>query len=88
MKRNPNFLQQNVAGTNVIVPTGEAVSQFPGMITVNGSGAYLWELLETEQSVDSLAAALQEKYEVAQAQAKADVEAFLAKLQAAGAVIG
>ena len=87
MRRDPNFLQQDVAGTKVIVPVGPAVTAFPGMITVNDTGAYLWELLETEQTVDTLVAALLEKYEVAQEQAKADVEAFLAKLQPTGAVI-
>ena len=87
MRRDPNFLQQDVAGTKVIVPVGPAVTEFPGMITVNDTGAYLWELLETEQTVDTLVAALLEKYEVAQEQAKADVEAFLAKLQPTGAII-
>lgn len=87
MKRNPDFVQQDVAGTKVIVPTGAAVSEFPGMITVNDTGAYLWELLETEQTADTLTDALQEKYEVAREQAKADVEAFLAELQPTGAVI-
>lgn len=87
MKRNPNFLQQDVAGTKVIVPTGEAVFTFPGMITVNETGAYLWELLETEQTADTLADALQEQYEVTREQAKADVETFLAEMQSTGAVI-
>lgn len=87
MKRNPDFVQQDVAGTKVIVPTGAAVSEFLGMITVNDTGAYLWELLETEQTADTLTDALQEKYEVAREQAKADVEAFLAELQPTGAVI-
>ena len=86
MKRDPNFWMQDVAGTKVIVPTGPAVTEFPGMITVNNTGAYLWELLETEQTVDTLVAALLEKYDVAQEQARADVEAFLLKLQPTGAV--
>ena len=87
MKRNPNFLQQDVAGAKVVVPIGEAVISFPGMITINGTGEYLWELLETEQTVDTLVAALLERYEVGREQAKADVESFLEKLQSTGAVI-
>ena len=87
MKRNPDFLQQDVAGTKIIVPTGTAVTSFTGMITVNNTGAYLWELLETEQTVDTLVDALLERYDVSQAQAKTDVVAFLKKLQNTGAVI-
>lgn len=87
MKRDPDFLLHDVAGTHVVVPTGAAVVAFPGMITVNDTGAYLWELLETEQTVETLAAALQERYEVGLEQAMADVKAFLAQLQSTGAVI-
>lgn len=87
MRRNPDFLLQNVAGTTVIVPVGNAVTAFPGMITVNGTGAYLWELLETEQTPDTLVAGLLECYEVEREQATADVKAFLAQLQPTGALI-
>ena len=88
MKRNSNFLLRDVAGPMVIVPIGDAVAAFSGMITVNGTGAYLWQLLETEQTVDTLTEALLERYEVTREQAVADVEAFLAKLQPTGAVLG
>ena len=88
MIRNSNFLLQDVAGTQVIVPIGEAVTAFPGMITVNGTGAYIWQLLEQEQTVQSLAQAIVAQYEVTEAQATADVEAFLAQLQPTGALIG
>jgi len=88
MIRNANFLLQDVAGTKVIVPVGEAVAAFPGMITVNETGAYIWQLLEQQQTVESLAKAIAECYEVTEAQATADVEAFLSQLQPTGAVIG
>ena len=88
MIRNSNFLLQDVAGTQVIVPVGEAVADFPGMITVNGTGAFIWQLLEIEQTVQSLAEAMVAQYEVTAAQAATDVEAFLAQLQPTGALIG
>lgn len=87
MKRNPDFLLHDVAGTTVVVPTGAAVTAFPGMITVNGTGAYLWELLEAEQTLESLADALQARYEVTWEQAAADVKSFLDQLRPTGAVI-
>ena len=87
MKRSADFLLRDVAGTLVIVPVGAAVSAFPGMITLNATGAYIWELLETDQTVQSITDALVTRYEVTSQQAKADVEGFLAKLQSAGALI-
>lgn len=87
MKRSSDFLLRDVAGTLVIVPVGAAVSSFPGMITLNATGAYLWELLETEQTVESLVEALSLRYEVDEVKARADVEAFVERLKSTGAVV-
>lgn len=87
MKRKPDFLLRDVAGTFVIVPVGEAVTSFPGMITVNSTGAYLWELLEQEQTEASLVKALTDRYEVDENTAGADVRAFLDRLKPVGALI-
>lgn len=87
MKQNSAFLLREVAGTLVIVPVGKAAAAFPGMITANATGAYLWELLETEQTVQALADALVARYEVEYAKALEDVENFIRKLKMVGAVI-
>lgn len=87
MKRNPDFLMREVADTVVVVPVGAASASFPGMITLNASGAFLWEQLAQEQSVDTLVAALLEQYEVTEAMARTDVEKFLEKLMPTGAIL-
>lgn len=87
MKRSDNFLLRDVAGTLVIVPVGAAVSAFPGMITINTTGAYIWEQLETEQTVESLTEALMDRYEVDAEKATADVIAFVEKLKPTGAIV-
>ena len=87
MKRNENFLLRDVAGSLVIVPVGAAVATFPGMITLNATAAFLWEQLETEQTVESLVAALMSRYDVDQARATADVVAILERLEPTGALV-
>ena len=87
MKRNPDFLLRRVADAVVVVPVGAATTKFPGMITLNETGAYIWELLETEQTVDSLTDAIAERYEVSLEQAKKDVEAFVFRLIPTGAIL-
>lgn len=87
MRRNPEFLLRNVAGSDVVVPVGKATLEFSGMITLNETGALLWELLETEQTVASLTAGITDRYEVTAAQAEADVQVFLNKLRPTGALI-
>ena len=87
MHANPNFLVRQVAGKFVLAPVGEAALQFSGMITINGTGKVLWDLLQQEQTVESLAQALTERYEVSLEQATADVKKFLEPLYPTGAIV-
>ena len=87
MKQNPNFLLREVADSVVLVPVGEATKTFPGMITMNPTGKFLWELLAQEQTAESLTAAILDRYEVAEETAAKDVAEFLKKLTASGAIV-
>lgn len=86
MKRSADFLLREVADTQVLVPLGPAAVSFPGMVTLNGAGVYIWELLEQEQSVQSLTEAMMLHYAVDQETAQKDVEAFVNKLIPIGAI--
>jgi len=87
MKQNPDFLLREVADSLVLVPVGEATTQFPGMITMNATSKYLWELLSREQTAESLTQALLDRYDVTREQAAEDVAAFLEKLTPTGAIL-
>lgn len=86
MKRKNSFLLRQVAGKQVVVPLGKAAVDFPGMLTLNGSGVCLWELLEQEQTVDSLVQAFCGRYDVKEETAREDINAFLSKLRSVGAI--
>lgn len=86
MKQNPNYLLRNVAGSTVLVPVGEATKDFPGMITMNPTSAYLWEQLNQPRTETELVQALLERYEVTETQAAADVAEFVKTLTLIGAV--
>lgn len=86
MIRSADFLLREVAGTLVIIPVGKASAKFKGMITLNATSAYLWELLETEQTKDFLVEALTTRYEVDAETATKDVEAFIEKLSLVEAI--
>ena len=87
MKRNPEFLLREVADSLVIVPVGSATAGFPGMITLNATGAFLWELLEQEQTLDSLVTAVTAHYDVEEAVARQDAKAFVERLLPTGAIL-
>ena len=87
MKRNGEFLLRSVADTLVLVPIGTAVSSFEGMVTLNATGAFLWETLETVQTTESLTKALTDRYDVTESKARQDVDAFVAALMPIGAIL-
>lgn len=87
MKRSADFLLREVADTLVLVPIGAAAGEFNGMVTLNGTGAFIWEQLEQEQTLQSLTDALVAEYAVDREIAQKDVEAFLGKLRSTGAIL-
>ena len=87
MKRNPDFLLKNVAGKQVLVPVGKAAAAFPGMITINGSGKFIWELLSEDKSIDQVVEAITVQYEIDAETAKKDVTIFVDRLRTAKAII-
>lgn len=79
MKIKDGYLLREVAGTPVVVPLSSDTT-FRNMLKLNESGKFLWEHLAEETTREALIAALLEEYEVEEARAAADVDAFLATL--------
>lgn len=86
MKRKASFLLREVAGKQVVVPLGKTAVDFPGMLTLNSTGVYLWQLLEQEQTEDALVEAVCGRYDVAETTAREDITEFLKKLRSVGAI--
>ena len=83
MKLKEGFILRTVAGDTIVVPTGDTLD-LNMMITLNGTGKFLWEKLEKGTQTEELVAALLEEYDVDEATAKAHVEAFVEKLNGHG----
>lgn len=87
MNRNPDFMLRDVAGKLVLVPVGKAAVAFPGMITVNPAGKFIWELLETPHTLEEVVQAMTDRYEVSEETAYADAKIFIDRLRSVKAVI-
>lgn len=83
MKLKDGFILREVAGENVVVPSGDALD-LNMMITLNGTGTFLWKQLEQETDEKGLVAALLSEYDVDEGAAAAHVAAFVAKLNEYG----
>lgn len=83
MKLKDGFVLSQVAGQTVVIPSGDELD-LNMMITLNGTGKFLWERLERGAELEELVNAMLEEYDVDEATARVGVEAFVAKLNANG----
>lgn len=71
---------RSVAGETVVVPTGDDLD-LNMMITLNDSGKFLWERLETGAEEAELVAAVLGEYDVDEQTARNHVAMFVRKLK-------
>lgn len=83
MKIKEGFLLRQVAGQTVVLPTGDDLD-LNMMITLNGTGGFLWEHLQEETTEEALVQALLAEYDVDEERAKASVAGFVNKLRENG----
>lgn len=84
MRIVPGFLLRRIAGETVAIPSGDAAHRLSGLIALNGSGEFLFELLQTEQTEQSLTEGMLDRYEIDEETARQDVAEFLAMLRESG----
>lgn len=80
MRINKEFVLREIAGDYVIIPTGQTVLEFNGLITVNEVGVVLWNMLQNEVTEDQLVEGILEEYDVEEEVAREDIRNFLDRL--------
>lgn len=84
MKIKDGFIIRKLAENYVVVPIDNVNNDFKGMIQLNETGAFLFEQLQQEKTLDELLALMLDKYDIDTHKAKNDVELFVAKLKKDG----
>ncbi len=80
MKIKEGFILRKVASSYAVVATGKRVKEFNGVITLNETGAFLWNKLVGGATEEDLVTALLNEYEVDKSVAETDVKKFTEKL--------
>lgn len=75
------FCVREILDEIVAIPTGQAALRFSGVISLNELGRFLFELLNQEQTMDSLVEAVTASYDVDELTAWSDVERFVQSLR-------
>lgn len=83
MKIKNGFIMREVAKQTVVLPSGGDLD-LNMMITLNGTGKFLWERLEKGAELDDLVSALLVEYDVDEQTARKSAEVFVEKLNANG----
>lgn len=84
MKIKAGFMARQVVGEWVIIPVGERVADFNGIITLNETALFLWQALEQGADEKTLVAKLTEEFDVSPDEAAADIAEFLESLRSHG----
>ena len=82
MKIREGFILKEIADTFVVVPVGENMVDFSLMITINETGAFLWNCLKTDKTREQLADDLMSEYEgTTRGEMLEDIDGFVALLR-------
>ena len=86
MKIKKGFIVRQIAGQNVAIATGEMSKKFHGMIKLNDTGLFIWNLLQNDTTEAVIVDAVTAEYEVDVETATADVRRILGVLKDAGII--
>ncbi len=84
MKIKKGFVMRKVAGSAVVIATGEASKSFHGMVRLNATGADIWQGVADGLDENAITDRLMESYEVDREKAYEDVVTTVNKMKEAG----
>lgn len=76
MRLKDGFMLKKILDDYIVVPTGDNIVDFAVAVSLNETGAFLWQQLESEKSIEELAEALACEYDIASEEIIDDVVEF------------
>lgn len=86
MKKNNEFVLREMADKYILLPFGQNALDFNGVITLNETGKFIWEMLDSESDIDVIAKEMAVKYGIDEETAKNDTVAFIESLKEDGCI--
>ena len=85
-KIKEGFVLRQIKDNYIVVALGKASKEFNGMMNLNETGSFIWNLLNGENTVDDIAGKMTKEYDVSEEIAREDLEGFIDKLIQGGMV--
>ena len=86
MKIKDTYVLSEIGDSFIVVPTGADTVDLNGMITLNETGAFLWEKLSVEKSREELCDEILKEYDIDRETVLSDIDEFVQKLRSIGAL--
>lgn len=84
MRIKQDFTIQKVGDSYIAVAVGETSKMFHGMVRLNETGAFLWNKMAQDTTLEALIDALLAEYEVDRETAAADIKRLVEQLDENG----
>lgn len=81
MKLKAQLVKREIAGDTILVPVGETTTKLQGLLTINETGAAIWDALPEAEDEEAIVERLYEAFDVERDVLRQDVHAFVAKLR-------
>ena len=81
MKIKSGFVVRKIANQYMAVPVGARAKELHGMLGLNETAAFIWELLKEDRTEEELAALLYEEYEISEEHALETIKKFIEQLR-------
>ena len=88
MKIKEGFILRKIADADMVIPIGDNIAYFNGVISLNETAAYLWRKLSEGSELSDLSEALIDTYQISREIAVGDTQKFINELQQANILEG
>lgn len=86
MRIKSGYILREIVGNNVIIPIGERVIDFKGMMMPNDTGSFIWKQLTVDISYEQLLKSILDEYDIDEDTAKTDLDDLLTEARKNGVI--
>lgn len=84
MKIVKDFILREIAGENVLIPTGRTAQEFNGLITLSETAKFIWENIERVDSLEQMIAEIYDHFDADIETIQKDAIEFITELLGRG----
>ena len=81
------FVKRTIAGETLLVPVGKTTQEFNGMVMLNETGSYLWDLMQEPKTKEELVVAMKAEFDATEEELIADIDEFVEYGQSQGMLL-